>query len=93
MGVRLALGARAAEVRRLVVAQGLRPVMAGLVLGAGLAASATGALGSLLYGVRPLDPATFAAAGGGLLASAVVACLVPAWRASRTDPAVTLRTE
>ena len=93
IGIRLALGARAAEIRRMVVTQGLRPVVVGLVLGLGVAASTSAALRSLLYGVAPLDPATFAAAVAALLGLGVAACLAPAVRASRTDPAVTLRAE
>jgi ABC-type lipoprotein release transport system permease subunit len=77
----------------MVVAQGMRPVGAGLALGIALAALATGALRSLLYGVRPLDPETFAGAGALLAAGALVACLIPAWRAARTDAAETLRAE
>jgi putative ABC transport system permease protein len=93
IGLRIALGARAGQIRRMVVAQGMRPVGAGLALGIALAALATGALRSLLYGVTPLDPETFAGAGALLAAGALVACFIPAWRAARTDPAETLRAE
>jgi predicted permease len=91
LGVRLALGATAARVRRLVLANGLRPVAVGLFAGALLAAVSVGALESMLYRVRPLDAVTFLGAAAALAACAVVACLIPAARAARIDPATTLR--
>jgi putative ABC transport system permease protein len=91
IGVRIALGARAGSIRRLVLAQGFVPVAAGLTAGLIAAALSTGALRSMLYGVEPLDPATFAGAVVALVAGALAACLVPARRASRIDPASTLR--
>jgi len=91
LGVRLALGATAARVRRLVLVNGLRPVAAGLFAGALLAAVSVGALESMLYGVRPLDAVTFLGAAAALAACAVLACLIPAARAARIDPATTLR--
>ena len=93
IGVRLVLGARPEEIRRMVLAKGMRPVAFGLVLGFLIAALAVAALESLLYGVRALDPATFAGAFVSLLMAAMIACAIPAWRASRTDPATTLRAE
>lgn len=93
IGVRLVLGARAGEIRALILARGLQPVALGLVGGVALAALAVSALRSLLFGVKPLDPATFAFVILSLLAAALVACGIPAWRASRTDPAATLRAE
>ncbi|MEZ5285830.1 MAG: ABC transporter permease [Vicinamibacterales bacterium] len=91
LGVRMALGAGADTIRRLVLAQGLVPVGAGLGAGAVAAAASAGALRSLLYGIRPLDPATFVGAAALLALGALAACLVPAWRATRIDPATTLR--
>ena len=91
LGVRLALGATAARVRRLVLANGLRPVAAGLLAGAVLAAVSVGALESMLYRVRPLDAVTFLGAAAALAVCAVLACLIPAARAARIDPATTLR--
>jgi putative ABC transport system permease protein len=91
LGVRLALGASAAGVRGLVLRHGLRPVAGGLVAGSVLAAVSTGALETLLFRIQPLDPATFVVAALALTACAVLACLVPAARAARIDPAVTLR--
>jgi predicted permease len=93
IGVRLVLGARAGEIRALVLAKGLQPVALGLISGLALAALAVSALRSLLFGVQPFDPATFAGVVMALLAAALVACGIPAWRASRTDPAATLRAE
>jgi ABC-type antimicrobial peptide transport system permease subunit len=71
----------------------MRPVAAGLLLGLLAAALGTAALRSMLYGVRALDPGTFAGATAVLLFSAAAACLVPAWRAARIDPALTLRAD
>jgi len=93
IGVRLALGAGARAIARMVLARGLRPALVGLALGLALAATGAGALRSLLYEVGALDPATFATAAAVLLAMAAVACALPAWRATRIDPAETLRTE
>jgi putative ABC transport system permease protein len=93
IGVRLALGAGARAIGRLVLAQGLRPALFGLLLGLALAAAGAGALRSLLYEVSALDPTTFAATAAVLLATAAAACALPAWRATRIDPAETLRTE
>ena len=93
MGIRLALGATASDVRGLVVRQGIAPVAAGL--GAGLLASlALGrTMAGLLYGVRAVDPATLAVVAAVLLAVAAAACYVPAFRASRADPLAALRYE
>jgi predicted permease len=93
MGVRLALGARPSQVLGLVVGQGTRAVAVGGALGL-LGAFALGrALASLLYGVRPADPATLAAVALTIAAAGVVASLAPARRAARLDPALALRDE
>jgi predicted permease len=91
MGLRMALGARAADIRRMVLAQGLRPVAFGLVAGLALALLSVDTLHSMLYEIAALDPLTFGLATVTLAVCAVTACLGPAWRASRVDPAVTLR--
>jgi ABC-type antimicrobial peptide transport system permease subunit len=93
IGVRLALGAAATQIRAMVLRQGMHPVAAGLLGGLALAAASTQALASLLYGVTARDFRTFAAVAAVLAGSALAACLIPAWRASRIDPAVTLRAE
>jgi ABC-type antimicrobial peptide transport system permease subunit len=93
IGLRIALGAQRAQVLRLVLSDGLRPALLGLILGWAVSAGATQLLRSMLYGTGPLDPATFAAAATLLVAVAALACLIPAWRASRIDPMQALRTE
>ena len=91
LAIRMALGARAASVRRLVLASGLRLAAGGVVVGVVCAAVGSRVLTSLLYDVGTRDPATFAGAVGLLLAAAFGASYVPALRATRTDPAAALR--
>jgi putative ABC transport system permease protein len=93
IGVRLALGAQREQVVRLVLGDGLRPALYGLVLGLAASAGAVRLIQSMLYRTRPLDPAIFSAVAAILLVVAALACLVPAWRASRIDPMQALRTE
>jgi predicted permease len=93
IGVRMALGAQRGEVVRLMLVDGLRPAFYGLVLGLAASVGAVRLIQSMLYGTRPLDPAIFASVAATLLAVAVMACLIPAWRASRIDPMQALRTE
>jgi putative ABC transport system permease protein len=91
IGIRSALGASTADVLRLVVREGMTPALAGIAAGALAALLCSLALQSLVFGVSASDPATLAAVGGTLAAVALVACLVPAWRATRIDPAIALR--
>jgi predicted permease len=93
IAVRLALGARPYSVSGLVLLEGLAAVGAGLAIGLLAAALLSRFLGSLLYSVRPLDPMTYVAVALGLSAVALLAGLVPALWATRTDPAVALRQE
>jgi predicted permease len=93
IGVRIALGARRGEVLRLMLFDGLRPALAGLALGLLGAAAATQLIRSLLVETHPLDPAVYVIVSTVLLAVAALACLVPAWNASRLDPMQALRTE
>jgi predicted permease len=93
IGVRMALGAQRGQVVRLMLGDGLRPALYGLVLGLAASTGAVRLIQSMLYGTRPLDPAIFAAVAATLLVVAALACLVPAWRASRIDPMQALRTE
>jgi predicted permease len=93
IGVRIALGAQRAQVLRLVLFDGMQPALLGLILGLAASGFATQLLRSMLYGTQPLDPSIFAAAATALLAVAALACLIPAWRASRIDPMQALRTE
>jgi ABC-type antimicrobial peptide transport system permease subunit len=92
-GIRSALGARAGDLLRMVVGSGLRITAIGLAIGLAAAAALTRSLGSLLFGVKPMDPATFLAAPAILAAVALLACAAPAIRAARVDPAVALRQE
>jgi len=97
IGIRIALGARREQVLRLMLVDGLRPALFGLA--AGIAASVAAAqlirhyADSMLYRTRALDPEIFAIVAATLLAVAALACVVPAWRASRLDPMQALRTE
>ncbi|HEY9479068.1 MAG TPA: FtsX-like permease family protein [Gemmatimonadaceae bacterium] len=93
IGVRMALGAASSNIARVVIGHGVGIVLAGVATGV-LASLAMGALvASLLYGVTPRDPVVLGAVAALLLIVAVVACLVPAWRAMRVDPMETLRAE
>ena len=91
IGVRMALGARAVAVRRMVVVQGGRVVLLGVVVGALVATAATRALSSLLFGVEALDFATFSTVSVGMLLVGIVASYLPARRASAVDPIESLR--
>jgi putative ABC transport system permease protein len=93
IGVRLALGAQRKQVVRLMLGDGLRPALYGLMLGLAASAGTVRLIQSMLYGTQPLDPAIFAAVAATLLMVAALACLVPAWKASRIDPMQALRTE
>ncbi len=91
IGVRMALGAQASGVRWMVVGQGLKVVLAGIVIGLGVAYVATNALGSLLFGVQALDVTTFAVTSGAMLIVGTLASYLPAKRASSVDPIQSLR--
>jgi len=91
LGLRMALGASATHIRHMVLAQGLRPVGAGLVAGVAIAMLSVNTLRSMLFEIGTLDPITFAGAIVALAVCATSACLGPAWRASRIDPTATLR--
>jgi ABC-type antimicrobial peptide transport system permease subunit len=93
LGIRMALGARAEDVLRLVLRQGMAPVLAGLALGLGGAAVASRVLRGLLYGVASTDPATYLAVAAFLSAVALVASYLPARKASLADPVDALREE
>jgi predicted permease len=91
LGLRMALGAQRADVLALILRRGLTLAAIGLVIGLGASALLTKSLASLLFHTQPLDLPTFAATTALLLAISVVACLAPAYRASRLDPNETLR--
>jgi putative ABC transport system permease protein len=93
MGIRMALGARPSEVRRLVVADGMKQAIAGIVVGIAGAIWLTRMMTALLFGVTPGDPLTLAIVASLLLMTAAVACYIPARRATRVDPLTVLRAE
>jgi putative ABC transport system permease protein len=92
-GIRVALGARSHDVLRLVLGGALKMTGAGVAIGLVAAALLTRFLGTLLFAVQPTDPVTFGGTAAVLAAAALLACALPAWRATRVDPAVTLRQE
>jgi predicted permease len=92
-GVRIALGGRRQDVLILVMKEGLRQALAGIIAGAMLALAAARAMAGLLFGVTSTDPLTFAGVAFLLLATAAIACYIPARRATRVDPMVALRYE
>jgi putative ABC transport system permease protein len=91
IGVRMALGAEPGQVRRMVVAQGARVVALGILIGVGVALASTRALSSLLFGVAPLDIATFLAMSAAMVGVGLLASYIPARRASSVDPMESLR--
>ena len=93
LGIRLALGANRQRLFAMVVRQGMRPVLGGAGIGFAAALALTSTVQTMLFGITPLDPPAFASAIGLLACSAFVACAVPAARATRVDPQVTLRAE
>jgi putative ABC transport system permease protein len=93
IGIRLALGARPWQVRRLVVGHGLVLTAAGVGLGLAAAYASTRLLAPLLFEVSATDPATFLVVPGVLVAVALLACYGPAHRATRLDPMLALRAE
>jgi putative ABC transport system permease protein len=93
VGIRMALGAKPGQVLWLIVGQGLRLALVGVGIGLPLAYAFARALSSLLFGVKPADPATFAGVPALLMGVAVLACYIPARRATKVDPLVALRYE
>ncbi len=91
IGVRMTLGASRSAVVGMIVFHGLRLTSAGLVIGVCAAVVLTRAMASFLYGVRAVDPLTFVAVPAFVIAVAVVACIVPAWKAACIDPVSALR--
>jgi predicted permease len=93
IGIRLALGATAARIRRMVVTGALAPAALGMAAGAGIALWWTPALQSLLFGIEPSDPLTYAAAAAIVTLVVIAGSLLPAWRVSRVPPTSALRAE
>jgi predicted permease len=91
IGIRTALGARGSDVVRLVVLEGMRPTLIGVAIGVVASIAAGKVLEKVVYGVSPSDPLTLAAVAGALTLVALIATLVPAYRASRVDPLIVLR--
>lgn len=91
LGLRLALGASASHLLRLVMSYGLALTAGGVLLGAAAALESTRLLGYILYQVSPRDPLAFGSAFAVMAVAALVACLVPAWRALGIDPVRALR--
>jgi putative ABC transport system permease protein len=93
IGVRMALGARPGDVTRMILGRGLKLSGVGLLAGVALAAGLSLLLRTLLYGVTPSAPLVYAGTASALIAVALAACVIPAQRAARVDPAVALRDE
>jgi len=91
IGLRMALGADSSDVVRLMLRQGVKLALAGLILGIPTALAVSRVLGSLLYGISATDPRVFTAASFAVLFVAIVACYVPARRAASIDPLAALR--
>jgi putative ABC transport system permease protein len=93
IGIRIALGAQAPDVLKLIVGQGLMLALSGAAIGIAASIGLTRLMAGLLYGVSPTDPATYLVIGGLLVGVALMACYFPARRATRVDPMVALRCE
>jgi putative ABC transport system permease protein len=93
IGIRLALGAQSRDVLIMIIKQGSKLIVLGLVIGLAVAFAATRVISSLLFGVTTKDPFTFVAAAVLLAIVALLACYVPAWRATKVDPLEALRYE
>jgi len=91
LGLRMALGAEASDLLRLVMSRGFALTAGGIVAGAAAALLLTRLMGDLLYKVSPRDPAVFGLAFVIMTIASLAACLLPAWKATRTDPLRALR--
>jgi ABC-type antimicrobial peptide transport system permease subunit len=91
LGLRMALGAGASNLFRLVISRGLALTAGGVLFGVAAGLAVTRLLGALLYNVSPRDPLAFGSALAVTTTTAIAACLLPAWRATRTDPSRVLR--
>jgi putative ABC transport system permease protein len=93
IGIRMALGATNSDVLKLVVTDGMKPILLGIVIGLVASLALSRLIASLIFGVRPTDPLTFASVALLLAAVGILANLLPAYRATRVEPNRTLRDE
>ncbi|HKG58352.1 MAG TPA: FtsX-like permease family protein [Pyrinomonadaceae bacterium] len=93
IGVRMALGAGAFDILKMVILQGMRHVLLGLILGLAVSVALTRWMGSAVFGLSPKDPITFLMVALLVLGVALVACYLPAWRATKVNPSTALRNE
>jgi putative ABC transport system permease protein len=93
IGIRVALGASLRDVLRLVLVEGMRPTLLGMGIGVAAALALGRVVSSLIYGVKATDPVSFLVMAALLTAIALVACIIPAYRATKVDPMVALRYE
>lgn len=93
IGIRMALGAQTGDVLRMVLVEGFRMVIFGVLIGVGAGIALSRYLASLFFGVSPANPATYLEVAAGMAVVALVACLLPAWRAARVNPMTALRYE
>jgi putative ABC transport system permease protein len=93
IGIRMALGAQRGDVLKMIVGQGAKMALLGVAFGIAAALALTRLMSGMLFGVTPTDPLTFFAVAALLVAVALLACYIPARRASRVDPVVALRYE
>jgi len=93
IGIRLALGARVTDVLRMVVIEGMKPTILGVAIGMAAALAMGRLVTSLIFQVKPTDPVTFLAVAALLALIALLACIIPAYRASKVDPVIALRNE
>jgi len=93
IGIRVALGARRGQILAMVVAQGMGPAILGIGIGLTVAFVLARVLSTLLFGITPTDPLTFASVSVVLLGVALAACCIPGWKATKVDPLVALRHE
>ena len=93
IGIRMALGARRSDIAQMVLKDGLRLIFAGTAIGIVLSLALTRILAAQIWGISRMDPVTFVLAAFCIVAAGLAACLIPAQRASRVDPMLTLRYE